>query len=80
MHEYDHIFPEYEEYVMIERVPLDEVAKETGQVHYLPHNDKQTTKIRALFDASCNVRGPSLIEYLYSGPNLIVKIFDILLR
>ena len=85
LHEYDHIFSEYEQNGIIERVPLDEVAKETGQVHYLPHrpvirNDKQTTKIRAVFDASCKVSGPSLNECLYSVPNLIVKIFDILLR
>ena len=85
LHKYDHIFSEYEENGIIEHVPLDEVAKETGQVHYLPHrpvirNDKQTTKIRAVFDASCKVSGPSLNECLYSGPNLIVKIFDILLR
>ena len=84
LHEYDHIFSEYEENGITERVPLDQVAKETGQVHYLPHrpvirNDKQTTKIREAFDASCKVSGPSLSECLYSHPNLIVKIFDILL-
>ena len=33
LHEYDHIFSEYEENVIIERVLLDEVAKETGQIH-----------------------------------------------
>ena len=43
-------------------------------------NDKQTTKIPAVFDASCKVSSPSLNDCLYSGPNLIVKIFDILLR
>ena len=80
-----HIFSEYEENSIIERVPLDEVAKETGQVHCLLHrpvirNDKQTTKIRAVFDASCKVSGPSLNECLYLGTNLIAKIFDILLR
>ncbi|CAB4039144.1 PREDICTED: uncharacterized protein LOC100197852, partial [Paramuricea clavata] len=85
LHEYNQIFSEYEENGIIERVPSAEVARETGQVHYLPHrpvirNDKQTTKIRAVFDASCKVSGPSLNECLYSGPNLIAKIFDILLR
>ena len=80
-----HIFSEYEENGIIERVPVDKVAKETGQVHYLPHrpvirNHKQTTKIRAVFDASCKVSGSSLNECLYSGPNLSVKIFNILLR
>jgi hypothetical protein len=85
LHEYNQIFSEYEENGIIERVSSAEVARETGQVHYLPHrpvirNDKQTTKIRAVFDASCKVSGPSLNECLYSGPNLIAKIFDILLR
>ena len=85
LHEYDHVFSEYEENGIIELVPLDEVAKQTGQVHYLPHrpairDDEQTTKIRAVFDASCKVSGPCLNECLYSGTNLIVKIFDIFLR
>ena len=82
---YDDIFLEYLENGVIERVPLNEIAMESGRVHYLPHRpvlreDKETTKIRAVFDASCKVNGPSLIECLYSGPNLIAKIFDILLR
>ena len=83
--DYDKIFVEYETSQIIERVPSNQVARETGQVHYLPHrpvirNDKDTTKIRAVFDASCKVNGPSLNECLYSGPNLLAKIFDILLR
>ncbi len=54
---------------------------EVGKVHYLPHRpvireDKTTTKIRAVFDASCKVNGPSRNECLYSGPNLL----DILIR
>ena len=52
---------------------------------YLPHRpvlreDKETTKIRAVFDASCALDGQSLNDYLYSGPNLLSKIFDVLLR
>ena len=83
--DYNSIFSDYEEKRIIERVPLNEIAKESGRVHYLPHRpvireDKDTTKMRAVFDASCKVNGPSLNECLYSGPNLIVKIFDILLR
>ena len=66
-------------------MPLDKVPKKPGQVHYLPHRpvlreDKETTKIRAVFDASCASDGPSLNNCLYSGPNLLSKIFDILLR
>ena len=45
LHEYDNIFSKYQDNGIIERVLLDEIAKETGQVHYLPHrsvirNDK----------------------------------------
>ena len=42
--------------------------------------DKETTKIRALVDASCSYVGPSLIECLYPGLNLLVKIFYILIN
>ena len=61
---------------IIERVPEYEISKEPGVVHYLPHRhvirqDKETTKIHAVLDASCSVGGPSLNECLYSGPNLL---------
>ena len=83
--DYDKIFKDYEQNGTIEQVPVNEVAGEVGQVHYLPHRpvireDKETTKIRAVFDASCKVNGPSLNECLYSGPNLLARIFDILIR
>ena len=85
LHEYDKVFSEYEREGIIKRVPKDCIYKESGGVHYLPHravvrNDKNTTKIRVVFDVSCATNGPSLNECLYSGPNLIGKIFDILLR
>ena len=68
-----------------EKVPEDEIAKESGSVHYLPprpvvRQKKETTKIRAVFDASCAYNSPSLNECLYSGPNLLSKILDILIR
>ena len=83
--EYDTILKEYEEAGIIARVPLEQLCKEIGQVHYIPHRpvvreDKDSTKIRAVFDASCKVNGPSLNECLYPGPNLLLKIFDVLLR
>ena len=85
LNDYDKIFKDYEQNGIIEQVPANEVAGEVGQVHYLPHRpvireDKETTKIRAVFDASCKVNGPSLNECLYSGPNLLARIFDILIR
>ena len=82
---YDTIFKDYEKEGIIERVRVEEIEKEAGTTHYLPHRpvireDKQTTKIRAVFDASCKINGPSLNECLYAGPNLISKIFHVLVR
>ena len=70
---------------MIEKVPFDEVPKIPGQVHYLRHQallreDKETTKTQAVFDAFCASDGPSLNDCPYSGPNLLSKIFNTLLR
>ena len=54
-------------------------------VHYLPHHavvrqNKQTTKVRVVYDASARTTGPSLNDCLHVGPKLNTKIFDILLR
>ena len=82
---YDEIFKGYEQNKIIEQISFDEVPRKPGQVHYLPHRpvlrkDKETTRIRAVLDASCALDGPFLNDCLYSGPNLLSKIFDILLR
>nr|XP_047144610.1 uncharacterized protein LOC124818127 [Hydra vulgaris] len=68
-----------------EKVSESDIFKEPGCVHYLPHKpvirrDKDTTKIRAVFYASYSTTGPSLNDCLNSGPNLLPKIFDILLK
>ena len=83
--DYDEILQGYEKEGIIERVPEKEISKERGKVHYLPHRavvkeNRETTKIRIVFDAACGVHGPSLNECLYPGPNLLAKIFDVLLR
>ena len=56
-----------------------------GNTTYLPHRpvireDKASTKIRIVYDASAKNKGPSLIESLYKGPCLIPLLFDVLLR
>ena len=56
-----------------------------GRVHYLPHHamvqqDKQTTKLRVVYDASAKTDGPSLNDCLYTGPNFRQSNLDILLR
>ena len=55
----------------IEHVALD--VKTDNKVHYLPHHgvvreDKDTTKLRVVYDASSKSSGPSLNECLYKGP------------
>ena len=57
----------------------------TGRVHYLPHhvviwNDKKTTRVRVVYDASAKQGGPSLNDCLCKGPKFDQKILDILLR
>ena len=41
---------------------------------------EETIKIRAVSDVSYSYDGPSLNKCFYPGPNLMVKIFDILVR
>ena len=59
--------------------------KPLGKVHYLPHRavvrqDKSTTKLMIVYDASARSNGPSLNDCLHSGPSLLPLLFDILLR
>ena len=75
---YNKVFLERKELGIIEEV--NEPGK-FGQTHYLPHHevlrkDKQTTKLRVVFDAS----GPSLNECLEKVPQLTPLLFDILLH
>ena len=58
-----------------------------GHIHYLPHHavvhdDKQTTKVRVVYDGSArSVENPlSINDCLLTGPYLIPKLFDILIR
>ena len=57
-----------------------------GVIHYLPHHavihtDKQTSKLRIVYDASARgINGLSLNDCLFSGPKFDQKILDILLR
>ena len=56
-----------------------------GGVHYIPHHavirrDKETTKLRIVFDASSKTEGVSLNGCLNSGPCLVANLFDVLLR
>ena len=69
---------------IVEEVPAAEDV--IGEVHYLPHHpvirhDKQTTKVRVVYDASSKVGShPSLNECLHTGPPMLEHIPDILIR
>jgi hypothetical protein len=72
--EYDKIIQDQVQKGIVE--PVDpQVVPKAGNVHYLPHRevvraDKDTTKVRVVYDASAKTTGPSLTPL----------IFDILLR
>ena len=80
--EYDAVIKEQIENGIVERVSEPE-QREVGRVHYLPHHavirrDKETTKLRIVYDASCKSNGTSLNDCLYTGPTLSQK--NIVLR
>ena len=70
--EYDSVIRQQESLSIIELVENpDEVP--SGRVHYLPHHailkrDRETTKLRVVYDASAKDKGPSLNVCLYTGP------------
>ena len=69
---------------IVEVVPNSEIVQER-HVHYLPHHavirtDKETTKLRVVYNASARSGGPSLNDCLYTGPKFDQRIFDILIR
>ena len=70
---------------VIEEVPEDEEV-DVGDVTYLPHRavireDKQSTKVRIVFDASAKgSNGVSLNDCLYKGTALIPLLYDLFLK
>ena len=70
---------------IIERVSNEYCQPTDSSIHYLPHHaviheDKQTTKLRIVYDASAQNKGPSLNDCLFCGPKFDQNILDILLR
>ena len=56
-----------------------------GRTLYIPYHamiceDRQTTKMRIVYDASAKTQGPSLNDCLYAGPTFGQNILEILLR
>ena len=81
--QYDGVIRDQIKQGIVEVVPNPQDSE--GRVHYLPHHpviryDKETTKLRIVYDASARAEGPSLNDCLYTGPNFGQVILDILLR
>ena len=69
---------------IIEAIP-ENYQCEVGKVHYLPHhpvirNDKSTSWLRVVFDASSSVSGVSLNSVLNAGPFLLPLLMSVLVR
>ena len=79
---YDAIIKNQIQQGVVERVKPSENAV---RVHYLPHHgvirrDKETTRLRIVYDASARGIGSSLNDCLHTGPKFAQKILDLLLR
>lgn len=64
---------------------VDDSKCQSNTIHYLPHHpvvrrDKDTTKVRVVYDASARSNGPLLNDYLYTGPKFDQNIFDLILK
>ena len=80
--EYNDVIQSQLSLYVIEKV---EYVGEVGTVTYLPHravirDDKKSTKVRVVFDASAKNKGLSLNECLYKGPCLSPLLYDVLLK
>ena len=67
----------------IEPIPINDHDVKSG--HFLPpvlvKKDSATTPLRRCFDCSAHLKNEnSLNNLLYSGPNLVPKLFDIIMR
>ena len=56
-----------------------------GNIHYLPHrpvikDDRVTSKVRIVFDASSKIEGPSVNDCLHPGRSLTEPLFSVFLR
>jgi hypothetical protein len=81
MEAYNQIFEDYERKGYIREVPKSE-AKEQWLLPHFPvfRPDKETTKVRTVFDAAMKHEGKSLNSAIRPGPKLQREIVDILIR
>jgi len=84
LHQYDAVIREQFNKGIIGTVDKLE-AQSNHQVHYLPHHavaweDKKTTKLWIVYDASAKINDPALNDCLYTCPKFGQKIMDIIIR
>ena len=84
LEKYNSIIKDHEEEGIIKEILLDKATK-VGGVYYMPHREvirenRETTKIRMVYDPRSKPVRPSLNECLDAGPSLLPKIFDLLVR
>ena len=85
--EYNNIITEQLSKGIIEVVPNPDIPIRQSSVHYLPHHavirqNKLTTKVRIVYDGSAKSTpsSPSINDCLMTGPNMIPKLFNILVK
>ncbi|KAJ8045018.1 hypothetical protein HOLleu_07935 [Holothuria leucospilota] len=81
--EYCKVINDYEEKGYIKKV--NESDKGLERAWYLPHfavvkPDRETTKVRIVYDASAKYNGLSLNDVILNGPKLQTDLFDVLLN
>ena len=84
LQEYDSVIKDQLRRGIVEQV-TEPSTLSVARVHYLPHHcvirkDKQTSKLRIVYDASARSQGPSLNDCLYTGPKFSQNIMEILTR
>ncbi|CAB4005289.1 Hypothetical predicted protein, partial [Paramuricea clavata] len=85
LNDYDSVIKQQLESGIIEAVPEED--DDSDGSYYLPHHgvlreDKETTKLRVVFDGSAkpNEESPSINECLEKGPNLVPNLFDTVIK
>ena len=87
LNEHNKIIKEQLQLGIIKEVKAETDNKFSETVHYLPHHtvlrrDRETTRVRVVYDGSAKSPGYkySLNDCLEVGPNLILQLFDVLVK
>ena len=87
LQEYNNIIKEQLKLNVAEKVPSSETNNfdQVKNICYLPYrpvikDDRVTSKVRIVFDASSKIEGPSLNDCLHPGPSLVEPLLSVILR